>query len=89
MLISTCLLLFFDPLSYTDFLNGLLHQIMCFSLTHLWLSPEHLVLLFINDNKGKRTANMECDNFSNNFSNPGSSWTVRGIHELYICILNI
>ena len=35
MLISTCLLLFFDPLSYTDFLNGLLHQIMCFSLTHL------------------------------------------------------
>lgn len=85
MLISTCLLLFFDPLSYTDFLDGLLHQIMCFSLTHLWLSPEHLVLLFINDNKGKRTANMECDKFSN----PGSSWTVHGIHELCVCILNI
>lgn len=84
MLISTCLLLFFDPLSYTDFHNGLLHQIMCFSLTHLWLSPEHLVLS-INDNKRKRTANMECDKFSN----PGSGWTAHGIHKLCICILNI
>lgn len=27
---------------------------MSFSLTHLWLSPGRLVLLFINDNEGKR-----------------------------------
>lgn len=42
--------------SYTDFLNGPFRQIKCFSVTsHLWLSPERLVLLFINDNKGERT----------------------------------
>lgn len=54
VVISSCLFLFFNPLSYPDFLNGPFHQIMCFSLTHPWLSPGWLVLLFINDNKGKR-----------------------------------
>ena len=45
---------FFNPLSYTDFLNGPFRPIMCFSITHLWFSPERLVLPFINDNRGKR-----------------------------------
>lgn len=49
---------FFNPLSYTDFLNGPFRQIMCFSITHLWFSPERLVLLFINDNGEERTVNM-------------------------------
>lgn len=54
MLISACLVFFFNPLSYTDFLNGPFRQIMCFSITHPWFGPERLVLLFIHDNRGKR-----------------------------------
>lgn len=57
VVISSCLFFFFwflNLLSYTDSLNGPFYQIMCFSITHLWLSPECLGWLFINDNEGKR-----------------------------------
>lgn len=54
VVISSGLFFFLNPFSYIDFLNGPFHQIRSFSVTHLWHSPECLVLFFINDNKGKR-----------------------------------
>lgn len=79
---------FFNPSSYTFLLNGPFHQIRSFSVAHLWHSPERLVLLFINDNKGKRE-NSKHRSLNNSRNILGGNWPVHGIHELFVWILNI